>query len=154
MTSSAVGNATKSKIAKNSLLAYCLAACAKDDNGDQEKSGRCDRDNKSMDVDNESLVESDEEKEIGSKEAEEDETESADKKGNVEYEKGDSEIDDDDNDPTCEAKHCLVGELSKKVKEIPWVQCDKCDKWYHPFCVKLTDVDYNDEDFTCYCKDC
>ena len=65
LTSSAVENATESKIAKNSLLAYCRATCAKDDNGDQEKSGRSDRD-KSMDVDNESLVESDEEKEIGS----------------------------------------------------------------------------------------
>lgn len=39
-------------------------------------------------------------------------------------------------------------------KQVHWVQCDKCELWYHLFCIGLKPHDIKeDEDFVCkYCK--
>merc|ERR550532_1956133 len=40
-------------------------------------------------------------------------------------------------------------------KQVHWVQCDKCELWYHLFCIGLKPHDIKeDEDFCCRnCKD-
>ena len=38
---------------------------------------------------------------------------------------------DDDDDEICSAKRCL----QPTGDDINWVQCDKCEKWYHLFCI-------------------
>ena len=38
---------------------------------------------------------------------------------------------DDDDDEICSAKRCL----QPTGDDINWIQCDKCEKWYHLFCI-------------------
>ena len=40
------------------------------------------------------------------------------------------------------------------VFKVHWVQCDKCELWYHLFCIGLKPHDIKeDEDFVCkFCK--
>lgn len=40
-------------------------------------------------------------------------------------------VDGDEDDEQCSAKHCL----QPTGDDISWVQCDKCQKWYHLLCI-------------------
>nr|KAG5711307.1 hypothetical protein BaRGS_006004 [Batillaria attramentaria] len=54
---------------------------------------------------------------------------------------------DDDNDEDCSAAKCLrpIGE------EVNWVQCDKCELWFHLLCVGLgKDEVSEEEDYVCF----
>ncbi|XP_052677656.1 lysine-specific demethylase 5A-like isoform X4 [Crassostrea angulata] len=59
----------------------------------------------------------------------------------------DGEEDDDDN---CAAIKCL----KPTGEEVNWVQCDRCEEWYHLLCVGLgTDEVTEDEEYECFkCK--
>jgi len=56
--------------------------------------------------------------------------------------------DDEDSEEDCAARRCL-----KPLGEVNWVQCDRCEAWFHLLCVGLAedevseDVEY--ECFTC-----
>ena len=41
-----------------------------------------------------------------------------------------------------------------ECEQVHWVQCDKCELWYHLFCIGLKPQDIKeDEDFNCkFCK--
>ncbi|KAK3104094.1 hypothetical protein FSP39_024364 [Pinctada imbricata] len=58
--------------------------------------------------------------------------------------------DDDNNDEDCAAIKCLrpTGE------EVNWVQCDRCEEWYHLLCVGLSSEEITeDEEYECFkCK--
>ena len=54
------------------------------------------------------------------------------------------------------SRHCFL--FSSKpltlVLQVHWVQCDKCELWYHLYCIGLKPHDIKeDEDFICkFCK--
>ena len=39
--------------------------------------------------------------------------------------------DEEENDEICSARRCL----QPTGDDINWVQCDKCEKWFHLFCI-------------------
>ena len=54
----------------------------------------------------------------------------------------------------CEAATCLIFE---KTGNVPWVQCDKCDKWLHHFCDeklrnRKTELKKNEQYFCEICR--
>merc|ERR1719394_612226 len=55
-----------------------------------------------------------------------------------------------DSDDDCSAPKCK----RPTGKQVHWVQCDKCELWYHLFCIGLKPQDIKeDEDFNCkFCK--
>ncbi len=54
-------------------------------------------------------------------------------------------VDGDEDDEQCSAKHCL----QPTGDDISWVQCDKCQKWYHLLCIGMTQEPADDEEFIC-----
>ncbi|XP_033647980.1 lysine-specific demethylase 5A-like isoform X1 [Asterias rubens] len=54
-------------------------------------------------------------------------------------------VDGDEDDEQCSAKHCL----QPTGDDISWVQCDKCQKWYHLLCIGMTQEPGDDEEFIC-----
>ncbi|XP_038061639.1 lysine-specific demethylase 5A-like isoform X2 [Patiria miniata] len=54
-------------------------------------------------------------------------------------------VDGDEDDEQCSAKHCL----QPTGDDISWVQCDKCEKWYHLLCIGMTQEPADDEEFIC-----
>ncbi|XP_062579330.1 lysine-specific demethylase 5A-like isoform X4 [Saccostrea cucullata] len=57
---------------------------------------------------------------------------------------------DDDDDDNCAAIKCL----KPTGEEVNWVQCDRCEEWYHLLCVGLgADEVTEDEEYECFkCK--
>ncbi|KAK3610530.1 hypothetical protein CHS0354_008964 [Potamilus streckersoni] len=57
--------------------------------------------------------------------------------------------DDDDIDEDCAAMKCL-----KPTGEVNWVQCDRCEEWFHLLCVGLAEDEVTeDKDYECFrCK--
>merc|ERR1712110_1250109 len=56
-----------------------------------------------------------------------------------------------DSDDDCSAKNPKCKRPTGK--QVHWVQCDKCELWYHLFCIGLKPHDIKeDEDFVC--KNC
>merc|ERR1711868_226999 len=54
-----------------------------------------------------------------------------------------------DSDDDCSAPKCK----RPTGKQVHWVQCDKCELWFHLFCIGLKPHDIKeDEDFNC--KNC
>merc|ERR1711913_226286 len=55
-----------------------------------------------------------------------------------------------DSEDDCSAPKCK----RPTGKQVHWVQCDKCELWYHLFCIGLKPHDIKeDEDFVCkFCK--
>ncbi|XP_056001386.1 lysine-specific demethylase 5A-like isoform X2 [Ostrea edulis] len=58
--------------------------------------------------------------------------------------------DDDNDDDNCAAIKCL----KPTGEEVNWVQCDRCEEWYHLLCVGLgADEVTEDEEYECFkCK--
>ncbi|XP_071961642.1 lysine-specific demethylase 5A-like [Antedon mediterranea] len=53
--------------------------------------------------------------------------------------------DDDDEDEICSAKYCIrpLGD------DINWIQCDKCEQWYHLLCIGMKEEPPDDEEYAC-----
>lgn len=60
------------------------------------------------------------------------------------------EDDDENDDENCSAIKCL----KPTGEEVNWVQCDRCEEWYHLLCVGLGDDEVTeDEEYECFkCK--
>jgi len=54
---------------------------------------------------------------------------------------------DDDDDDECSAAKCL----KPTGEEVNWVQCDRCEKWFHLLCVGLGEDEVSEsEDYVCH----
>ena len=76
------------------------------------------------------------------------------------YENGDeSRMNDDRDEEDCDKEYCiptcLLGRKYQKANDL-MIGCDRCENWYHPKCIKMTDdefetVKYSDD---WICSDC
>ncbi|XP_078594728.1 lysine-specific demethylase 5A-like isoform X17 [Branchiostoma floridae x Branchiostoma japonicum] len=66
---------------------------------------------------------------------------------NVDGDSDHQEEDDDDDDQDCAAKRCL----QPTGDEVDWVQCDRCEEWFHLVCVGLKHQPTDDEEYVCRC---
>ena len=88
---------------------------------------------------------SDEESKTKEREEYEEEEESKMDDDELEVESDDEEKTDeteevDDND--CNARLCSIGSIIKrKNANVAWVRCSACPKWFHQFCVDVSDDD-------------
>ena len=88
---------------------------------------------------------SDEESSAEEREEYEEEEESEMDDDELEVESEDEEEADeteevDDND--CNARLCSIGSIIKrKNANVAWVRCSACPKWFHQFCVDVSDDD-------------
>ncbi|XP_019634092.1 PREDICTED: lysine-specific demethylase 5C-like isoform X3 [Branchiostoma belcheri] len=64
---------------------------------------------------------------------------------NVDGDSDHQEEEEDDQD--CSAKRCL----QPTGDEVDWVQCDRCEEWFHLVCVGLKHQPTDDEEYVCRC---
>merc|ERR1712200_10594 len=86
---------------------------------------------------------------ISESSAEEREKKRLKKRKKEEARKAEQSVDSDDD---CSAKNPKCKRPTGK--QVHWVQCDKCELWFHLFCIGLKPNDIKeDEDFNCkFCK--
>ena len=52
-----------------------------------------------------------------------------------------------------DGEYIVTSNVKRLLSQVHWVQCDKCELWYHLFCIGLKPHDIKeDEDFNC--KNC
>ena len=53
-----------------------------------------------------------------------------------------------------DGEYIVTSNVKRLLSQVHWVQCDKCELWYHLFCIGLKPHDIKeDEDFVCkFCK--
>ena len=47
--------------------------------------------------------------------------------------------------------YCCVEELECSAQDCDWVQCDRCEGWYHSICIGVCSIFFENEEFVC-CK--
>ena len=52
----------------------------------------------------------------------------------------------------CDAVSCSIATAPARIKEVKWLGCDGCQKWFHGYCVKALPSDHRKKKW--YCINC